>query len=175
MALILTEGTSEAVQPNDDIFVCGASLLSLNIILTAAHCVLWVQLQVLSFRLQNDKLPINHSLFCTCRNRDHCALKVRVGDYDVSKQADEETLPYQETRVSTVKIHPHFNSKSLHNDLALLVTTEPFTLRSNVFPICSFLLDPKFTDANIYDRSACIATGWGKDAFCKFRSMVLYK
>lgn len=97
------------------------------------------------------------------RNLTVNLLKVRVGEYDT--QITTEPLPYQDRQVSEIRIHPNFSSRALFNDLALLVTTDPFTFAENVAPICTPFLNSVYGVSDVYDSSRCIATGWGKMSF----------
>lgn len=61
-------------------------------------------------------------------------------------------------------MHPQFNKGSLQNDIALLILKTPFTIDQaspNVGTVC---LPPQSQN---FDRSQCIASGWGNDVFGK--------
>ena len=94
-------------------------------------------------------------------------LKVRVGDYDIKAQTSDEHAPMQEKSISTLIIHPNYDSHALFNDLAILVTAEPFTFEFHVSPVCTFLSGSEFADSQIYDSTKCMATGWGKSSASK--------
>lgn len=90
-----------------NVYECGGSLISANVVLTAAHCV---------FNKQKEQLLI------------------RAGEWDT--QTRDELYPHQDRRVVEIITHNDFNKASLANDIALLVLAEPFVLAENVQPIC---------------------------------------
>ncbi|KFB49719.1 hypothetical protein ZHAS_00018371 [Anopheles sinensis] len=90
-----------------NVYECGASLITLNVVLTAAHYM---------FNKTKDQLLI------------------RAGEWDT--QTRNELYPHQDRRVAEIITHKQFNKGSLANDVALLILTEPFVLAPNVQPIC---------------------------------------
>ncbi|XP_073846509.1 phenoloxidase-activating factor 2-like [Musca autumnalis] len=109
---------------------CGGSLIAKNVVLTAAHCVI---------------------------NREANELVVRAGEWDTHDT--NEILPHADRRVQEIIRHERFNRGALHNDVALLILSDPFELQENIRPIC-------LPESNVnFDYSRCYATGWGKDSF----------
>merc|ERR1712014_536933 len=58
-----------------------------------------------------------------------------------------------------LNIHPEFDGRNLHNDFAVLFTSEDFVLASHIDTVCLPQAD------EIFEESTCFATGWGKDRF----------
>ncbi|XP_045211255.2 coagulation factor IX-like isoform X2 [Mercenaria mercenaria] len=110
---------------------CGGSILYNNVILTAAHCL---------------KGETNLQ-----------AWEVYVGKYH--KESTDET----ERRHTIERFIPHekFNSRTLDNDIGLLVVKEPIEFTDYVQPIC--LHQPKPPKNRVRPpKGQCFTTGWGK-------------
>ena len=60
-------------------------------------------------------------------------------------------------------VHPKFNDKNLHNDLAILTIEEDFSLTNHISVTC-LPNDKNFQD---FSKDGCVATGWGKDSIGK--------
>ena len=111
-------------------------MISPNFVLTAAHC----------FNSSTSSSDIT----------------VRCGDWDTL--SDNELYQHQELAVQKIIIHPGFDairggSGNLLNDIALVQTSQLFSLSPHVDTICLPRPEQNF------DGSLCAATGWGKDRF----------
>lgn len=68
---------------------------------------------------------------------------------------DEEPLPFQIVKLTTIVRHPKYVKGNLQNDLALLMLEEKLRLTKNVGTICL----PKPDEIPTQN---CLVTGWGK-------------
>jgi len=95
--------------PQDSLFVCGATLISDQWALSAAHCI---------------------------KKSTALDLKVRFGEWDVHR--DDEYYPYVEKNVAQIIKHPNFYSGTLENDIVLIKLETPIQLASNphIIPAC---------------------------------------
>ncbi|XP_065204395.1 phenoloxidase-activating factor 2-like [Planococcus citri] len=128
MAAILR--TSES--STDNTLICGASILSPYIVLTAAHCI---------------------------NNIDISTLRVRAGDFIINGESDER-LPHQDRTVNNILIHSNHSRKVLHNDLALITVNEPFTYGDHISSVCTSINDISYATSSSYDPENCLVTGW---------------
>merc|ERR1711953_904591 len=122
-----------------NLFVCGGSLIAPNVILTAAHCV--------------DE--VSNSGYGSS------SLMVRCGEWDT--QGDHEPLNHQDRFAKEVLIHPGFVKRNLNNDVAIIVMQEEFILSQHIGTICL----PNQDDYSNINWENCVATGWGKDEWGK--------
>merc|ERR1712079_1184 len=95
-----------------NLFVCGGSLIAPNVVLTAAHCV--------------DE--VSNSGYGSS------SLMVRCGEWDT--QGDHEPLNHQDRFAKEVLIHPGFVKRNLNNDVAIIVMQEEFILSQHIGTIC---------------------------------------
>eukprot|EP00088_Acartia_fossae_P058771 TRINITY_DN6920_c0_g1_i1.p1 TRINITY_DN6920_c0_g1~~TRINITY_DN6920_c0_g1_i1.p1 ORF type:complete len:405 (-),score=28.02 TRINITY_DN6920_c0_g1_i1:193-1368(-) len=80
---------------------------------------------------------------------------VRCGDWDVKFK--NETSRHKRVDVDRIIIHPEFNSRSLHNNYAIIITKEHFNYYDHIRPICL----PE-VDQSLDNLEECFASGWGK-------------
>ncbi|VVC27187.1 Peptidase S1, PA clan,Serine proteases, trypsin domain,Peptidase S1A, chymotrypsin family [Cinara cedri] len=113
-------------------YLCSGSLIHPKVVLTVAHYF---------------------SPRFTKKNISEENLIIRAGEWDL--KTEPELIPHQDRRVSKIIIHEDFVYLNVHNDVALILLTEPFTQRSNVGTIC---LPPQ--GFQFYDHR-CQVSGWG--------------
>lgn len=87
-------------------------------------------------------------------------LVVRAGEWNTLYP--NESLPHQDRSISAIKMYEDFNNRTLVYDVALLRLESPVVFANNVVPICLPGVSESFVNM------ACVATGWGKNAFGSF-------
>lgn len=123
--------------------LCSGTLIGPNIVLTSASCV--------QFENPNDIL-------------------LKAGAWKL--EDDLESLKVQIRSAKTIIIHPDFNSQTLDNDLAIIVSESDFKyggLNDHISPIC---VDYEKLSKNEH----CVILGWGEEALkCRFARLLRKK
>lgn len=130
MVAILQEERIDGQAKPLNLYQCGGALITPIVVLTGAHCVAGKSIN---------------------------GLKIRAGEWDT--QTTKELYAHQDRGVAGILVHPRFNPKSLHNDVALLTLLDPVQLGGHIGLVC--LPDQD----QIFDYKRCFASGWGKDKF----------
>ena len=97
-------------------------------------------------------------------------VKVRCGEFD--KNGDSEKKTHQERSARHISVHPIFNAKTLHNDVALVHVFSNFTYDDHVSPIC---LPSEFDLSSPWEFNTFYAMGFGTGKFGKYVAMVCYE
>ncbi|XP_017866556.1 PREDICTED: vitellin-degrading protease [Drosophila arizonae] len=116
-------------------YICGATLIHPQLVLTSAHNVA---------ELGADELL------------------ARAGEYDLN--SNEEPYAFQSRRISNLWRHEQFNSLNFHNDIAMLVLEQPFQLAPHVQPLCLPAAESTALQKDLREAE-CFATGWGHRNF----------
>ncbi|XP_044761896.1 serine protease 38-like isoform X4 [Coccinella septempunctata] len=88
--------------------LCGGSIISESLILTAAHCCF------------HDKKPLSRH-----------NLRVIAGDLNIRKSSNKT----ESRSVSAVYVHPSYDDKFIKNDIALWKVSPPFIWNENIQPV----------------------------------------
>ncbi|KAG5670439.1 hypothetical protein PVAND_000703 [Polypedilum vanderplanki] len=90
-----------------NVYQCGGSLITNQVVLTAAHCV---------------------------AGKAANTLKVRAGEWDT--QTKNELFPHSDHEVIDVIVHENYYKGGLHNDVALLILREPIQFAEHINAVC---------------------------------------
>jgi len=84
-------------------------------------------------------------------------IHIRCGEHNVKE--DNTYLPSQESVVREIILHPNYDPRRIHYNLAILVTEYNFVYQSHIGPVC--LPSP---NENFDNRKDCWSSGWGSDS-----------
>ncbi|XP_023322909.1 ovochymase-1 isoform X2 [Eurytemora carolleeae] len=144
------------------IFLGGGTMIQRNQILSLA--TLFTNFKILGEGSSCDGYSPKYSLFARC------------GGKDLQVTREETTEPSSLDRpIQKIFLHPSYNNRSLTNDYAILITTEPFQYSSKLGRVC--LPHPGESETDIFTKD-CQAIGHGKDGedlFDNFYSSLLRK
>eukprot|EP00116_Pleurobrachia_bachei_P007179 sb/3467441/ len=122
--------------------MCGGSIISNRMILTAAHCVIKSTLVDLSGTEKVDEIfhPRN--------------LQFHAGETNLFTDENTEAI----YNIVGVIVHEDYDGNTITNDIAMLITQEEIQMSSNVSPIAL----PTSSDSSMYDVGSPVTViGWG--------------
>lgn len=97
-------------------YICGGSLVKLNLVITAAHCVTH----------QSTKRPINTE-----------NLLIYAGKFNLRKW----TGPEQDGKVQEIIVHPDYDYERFFSDIAILKLKDSMSRSNYVRPVCLWKFD----------------------------------
>jgi len=126
-------------------YIGGASLIARNKVLTVAH----------KFLRNQGKL--------FDETQEPNEYRVRCGQYNLKKE--DSVLPFQESIIAEILIHPDYDEKRFVNNLAILRTEENFFYQLHIGPVCLPRPGEDFTSSDKGSSERCWSSGWGANAF----------
>ncbi|XP_022191201.1 serine proteinase stubble isoform X2 [Nilaparvata lugens] len=94
-------------------YICGGTLITANVVLTAAHCVF----------NKYDGRPVDPS-----------NLVIYLGKYHLNQYSDDSGVQLKQVR--EMRVHPDYSSVSYAADIAILILTSPTEYTTFVRPCC---------------------------------------
>lgn len=127
-------GALYSATANNKTFICGSTLISANLIVTAAHCI----------QNKREKTP-----------RAPNEIVIYLGKYDLNETLERGSVPVYP---SDIRIHPDWNihSDRYDADIAIVIIESPIQITQLIFPACLWNENEEPTEQNGY------VVGWGK-------------
>uniref|UniRef100_A0A1A9W1D5 Peptidase S1 domain-containing protein n=1 Tax=Glossina brevipalpis TaxID=37001 RepID=A0A1A9W1D5_9MUSC len=119
-------------------FLCGGNLINQRYVLTVAHCV-------------------DHS------RRENQLSKIRLGEYDLNQEIDCVNSECNEKpvdiNIEAIIVHPNYNVRSHHNDIALIRLAADVNYTRFIQPVCLPLPE---TRTNVTGEERLTVASWGR-------------
>lgn len=127
-------GALYSTTATDKTFICGSTLISTNLLITAAHCI----------QSKHQKIP-----------RAPNEIVIYLGKYDLNETVERGSVPVYP---SDIKIHPDWNQYTdrYDADIAIVVIENPVQLTQFIFPACLWNEIQEPSEQHGY------IVGWGK-------------
>jgi len=126
-------------------YIGGASLIARNKVLTVAHKF-----------LRNQGEPFDGT-------QNPKEYRVRCGQYNLKKE--DSVLPFQESGIEQILLHPDYDERKFVNNLAILRTEANFFYQLHIGPVCLPRPYEDFTTSDKGSEERCWSSGWGANQF----------
>ncbi|XP_050541639.1 phenoloxidase-activating factor 2-like [Daktulosphaira vitifoliae] len=110
--------------------------------------------------LINKKYVLSTAHFLITYSKNISALKIRLGEWDIYRNI--EPFPHIERSISSMTIHPDYISSNLHNDIVVIMLSEPVITSTYISPIC---LPYNMLNFEVMQFNKCRVSGWGTENF----------